>query len=255
MTKKVIPTSNEAGQPMMLPGLPGPSLDAGRHNADLTASMHRVIEGATWKKQRTIMLLPSATMVPARAALAWMNLISPPNQPFVRWLLVGDEVGIAYSNAIEQILSHPDLSQWEYILTVEHDNLPPSDGLLKLIAQMEKHPELACVGGLYWTKGEGGVPQIWGDPKDPVLNFRPQPPRPGELVECCGTGMGFNLFRISMFKDAKLRRPWFKTSAGAEGVGTQDLFFWGDARKYGYRCAIDCSVLVGHLDLQTGVVW
>ena len=37
---------------------------------------------------------------------------------------------------------------------------------------------------------EGGVAQIWGDPKDYLLNFRPQPPIPGQLVECCGTGMG-----------------------------------------------------------------
>jgi hypothetical protein len=155
-------------------------------------------------------------------------------------------------------LAHPELSQWEYLLTMEHDNVPPPDGLVKLIARMDAHPEYACVGGLYWTKGEGGVPQIWGDPKDPVLNFRPQPPDPnGGLVECCGTGMGFNLWRVSMFRDERLRRPWFVTSngVGGTGVGTQDLYFWGDARKYGYRCAIDCGVLVGHYDAQGDKVW
>jgi hypothetical protein len=60
--------------------------------------------------------------------------------------------------------------------------------------------------------------------------------------------MGFTLFRLKMFKDEKLRRPWFRTVADHTGVGTQDLYFWSDARKYGYRCAIDCSVLVGHYD-------
>jgi hypothetical protein len=120
---------------------------------------------------------------------------------------------------------------------------------------MEAHPELSCIGGLYWTKGEGGVPQIWGDVKDPVLNFRPQVPVPGELVECCGTGMGFNLWRLAMFKDPKLRRPWFKTVADGTGIGTQDLYFWGDARKHGYRCAIDCGVLVGHHDHVADFTW
>ena len=133
--------------------------------------------------------------------------------------------------------------------------MPPQDGLLKLIKRMEERPEFSCVGGLYWTKGEGGVPQMWGDPKDPILNFRPQVPVPGQLVECCGTGMGFNLWRLSMFKDERLRRPWFKTLAGREGVGTQDLYFWGDARKHGYRCAIDCDVLVGHYDSVGDVIW
>jgi hypothetical protein len=64
------------------------------------------------------------------------------------------------------------------------------------------------------------------------------------------------LWRMSMFKDAKLRKPWFKTLASAEeGVGTQDLYAWNDFRKYGYRCAVDCSCLVGHLDPSTGTVW
>jgi hypothetical protein len=168
------------------------------------------------------------------------------------------EVGDAYSNVITEILAHPELSQWEYILTIEHDNIPPQDGLLKLLQRMEEHPELSCIGGLYWTKGEGGQPQIWGDPNDPVLNFRPQvPDANGGLVECCGTGNGFNLFRLSMFKDPNLRRPWFKTLTGIEGtgVGTQDLYFWSDARKHGYRCAIDCSVKVGHHDLNTDITW
>jgi hypothetical protein len=111
---------------------------------------------------------------------------------------------------------------------------------------------------LYFTKGEGGVAQIWGDPKDPVLNFRPLPPDPaGGLVECCGTGMGFNLFRMKIFHDKRLRKPWFKTLKGHEGqgVGTQDLHAWSDFRKYGYRAAIDCSIKVGHYDLSTDTMW
>jgi hypothetical protein len=67
--------------------------------------------------------------------------------------------------------------------------------------------------------------------------------------------MGFNLWRTSMFRDERLRKPWFKTLAGKEGVGTQDLYFWGDARKYGYRAAIDCGVLVGHYDHSTDTMW
>lgn len=228
----------------------------GVHNASLEASRDRIIQGGTWKKQRTIMLLPSANTVHIKAAMSWMGMLTPPNQPFVRQTLLGDEVGVAYSNAIESILQHPDLKDWEYILTIEHDNLPPPDGFLKLIARMEQNPHLACIGGLYWTKGPGGVPQIWGDIKDPQPNYRPQPPVPGQLVECYGTGMGFNLWRIGMFKDDRLPRPLFKTKCSVqEGVGTQDLAFWGEARKYGYRCAVDCDVLVGHIDPASGFVW
>ncbi len=232
-------------------------MDYGRHNADLATSISRVLEGATWKKQRVVVVIPAGKSIPTKVALSHWNLIFPPNQPVVRLAAVGMEVGDAYSTTIQQILATPDLCDFEYVLTIEHDNVPPPDGVLRLIQDMEEHPEFACIGGLYWTKGETGVPQIWGDPKDPVLNFRPQPPRAGEIVECCGTGMGFNLWRLSMFKDEKLRKPWFKTLTGLEGqgVGTQDLYAWSDFRKYGYRCAIDCRVLVGHFDPSTEITW
>ena len=228
-------------------------ISAGYHNDSLSQSTQRILSGGSWKKQRVVMLIPAGATIPTKVYLSHCALIFPPNQSAHRMAAIGMEVGEAFSNAIAEILAHPDLSQWEYLLTIEHDNCPPADGLVKLIQRMEQHKEYACIGGLYWTKGHGGVPQIWGDPNDPVLNFRPQPPDlNGGLVECCGTGMGFNLWRLKMFQDERLRRPWFKTLNGSEGqgVGTQDLYFWGDARKYGYRCAIDCSVKVGHYDLE-----
>ena len=228
---------------------------AGKHNDNLEAATSRIIEGATWKKQRVILIMPAGRSIPFKVAAAMRGLISPPNQGFLFLGAEGLEVGDAYSRTIEAVLENKDLREWEYICTMEHDNLPPGDGLLKLIERMDKHPEYSAIGGLYWTKGEGGVPQIWGDPNDSVLNFRPQPPRVGELVECCGTGMGFTLYRMSMFRDWKGPKPIFQTKAGTGGVGTQDLAFWGEARKFGHRCAIDCSVLVGHLDPETGIVW
>lgn len=231
---------------------------SGAHNADLPKSSARILEGGSWKKQRVIVLIPAGAQIPTKVAMSHWALAFPPNQAVHRIAAIGMEVGEAYSNAIAEIVAHPELGQWEYLLTIEHDNMPPGDGLVKILAQMEKHPEYACIGGLYWTKGEGGVPQIWGDPKDPVLNFRPQPPDVnGGMVECVGTGMGFNVWRLAMFRDERLRKPWFKTLNGSEGqgIGTQDLFFWGDARKYGYRCAIDCSIKVGHYDLANDFVW
>lgn len=231
---------------------------SGTHNGDLGKTRARLMKGGSWKKQRIALVLPADAMIPAKVALSHWNLIFPPNQGVCRILAQGMEVGDAYSTAIEGILAHPDLGKWEFILTIEHDNMPPQDGVLKLIEAMESHPELACVGGLYFTKGEGGCAQIWGDPRDPVQNFRPQLPDPnGGLVECCGTGMGFNLFRLIMFRDDRLPKPWFKTLNGSQGngVGTQDLMFWSNARKYGYRCAVDCSCKVGHWDEQNQMCW
>lgn len=218
-------------------------------------NLSRLKAAKAWKRQRIVVLVPTSATLPAKVALSYWNLAFPPNNGVARLLAVGMEVGEAYSTGIEQVLAHPELSTWEYLLTLEHDNIPPADGVLRLLDRMEANPRFSCIGGLYFVKGHGAPAQIWGDPKDPVLNFRPQLPDPsGGLVECCGTGMGFNLWRLSMFKDKKLRRPWFVTQK-KQGIATQDLYAWTDLRKHGYRCAVDCSVKVGHYSLDDDIVW
>jgi len=52
---------------------------------------------------------------------------------------------------------------------------------------------------------------------------------------------------MKIFKDARLRKPWFVTQR-KDGLSTQDLYFAADANKYGYKFAVDCSCRVGHLD-------
>lgn len=223
------------------------SYDGGSNNANLDATISRLSKDKGYKDLSCIWVTPAFGTIPTKVVANWLSVYSPPNAKFTRIFAVGMEVGEAFSTCVESILAHPELSKWKYIFTCEHDNTGPPDGLVRLLRQMDEHPEYACIGGLYYTKGPGGVAQIWGDPKDPVLNFRPQVPIPNTLQECCGTGMGWNIWRLDMFKDKKLRAPWFKTQT-ENGVSTQDLYFWADARKHGYRCAIDTSLAIGHYD-------
>lgn len=234
--------------------------DPGKHNQDLEKTDKRLKKEGSYKDLSCIVLIPALGQVPTKAVASWWNLYFPPNNKVMKMFALGMEVGEAYSKTIEQILLHPDLKDYKYIVTIEHDNIPPPDGVVKLLKHIENNPQFSCIQGLYYTKGEGGQPQIWGDPHDPILNFRPQRPSldpSNPLVECCGTGMGFNVFRLNMFKDDRLRKPWFKTTDGTTGEGlmTQDLYFWQDARKFGYRCAVACDVLVGHYDVNTDITW
>ena len=167
------------------------------------------------------------------------------------------EVGEAYNTAVEYIVNNPDLSKWKYILTLEEDNLPPPDGLLKLYESMDKFD---VVGGLYWTKGEGGQPMIYGDPDEMPLNFRPQIPKPDTIQRCNGLGMGFTLFKTKIFKDARIPRPFFKTiqeynPATGTRMFTQDLWFFQQAGAF-YKFAADTRVKVGHMDVDgSGMIW
>src|SRR5215468_6507700 len=121
---------------------------AGKNNERLELSASRIMQGATWKKQRIVVLLPASDTISTKVALSHWCIIFPPNQPVHRMLCLGMEVGEAYSSGVEAVLGHPELSQWEFLLTLEHDNMPPQDGVLILIEAMEKHPEFAAVSGL-----------------------------------------------------------------------------------------------------------
>lgn len=225
---------------------------AGLHNSNLDQSKNRIASGKAYRDLSTVCIVPTRGTIAAKVVQNWMAMMSPMNQKFVRLFVIGMEVGEAYNSAVQTIIQHPDLQNWKYILTLEEDNMPPPDGLLKLYESMDEYD---VVGGLYWTKGEGGQPMIYGDPKDIPLNFRPQIPQIDTVQEACGLGMGFNLFKMSIFKDPKLRQPWFKTLQEIGAGYSQDLYFYEDIRKHGYKVACDTRVKVGHYDLNADIVW
>jgi hypothetical protein len=229
----------------------------GRHNKDLESARNRLIQGNTYRDLSTICIIPTRGTIPAKVVQGWLGMMTPMNQKFTRIFTLGMEVGDAYNATIEEILKNPELSTWKYILTLEEDNIPPPDGLLKLYEGINKFD---VVSGLYWTKGEGGQPMIYGDPATMPKNFIPQMPQPETLQAANGLGMGFDLFKMSIFKDPNLPKPWFKTLQSYEpGVGaqcyTQDLYFFERAAKVGYKFACDTRIKVGHYDAVNDIVW
>jgi len=227
----------------------------GRHNQDLSKSRDRLIRGGSYKDLSTVCIIPTRGLIPAKVVQSWWGLITPMNQKFLRIFIEKMEVGEAYNAGIETVLNNEELSKWKYVLTIEEDNCPPPDGLLKLYESMDKFD---VVGGLYWTKGEGGQPMIYGDPQVMPKNFVPQLPVVDTVQPANGLGMGFNLFKIEMFK--KVPKPWFKTIqeyTPGQGVRmtTQDLYFYENAAKYGYRFACDTRIKVGHWDQNTETMW
>ena len=216
----------------------------------------RLREAKTYQDLSTIQVVATRGVIAAKVVQSWQNLMTPMNQKFMRMYIIGYEVGEAYNQAINTILNHPDLSKWQYILTLEEDNMPAPDSLLKLYEGMDNYD---VVGGLYWTKGEGGQPMIYGDPHAIPESFVPQMPKENTIQHCAGLGMGFNLFKLKIFKDEKIPRPWFQTlqkyeNGGAEAI-TQDLYFFRNIKKLGYKVACDTRVKVGHYSIEDDIVW
>jgi hypothetical protein len=225
------------------------------HNNNLDGARDRLMRGNSYKDLSTVCVIATRGVVPWRVVSSWWSLITPMNQKFLRIGVENMEVGEAYNQAVETILNNPELSKWKYMLTIEEDNCPPPDGLLKLYESMDKFD---VVGGLYWTKGECGQPMIYGDPNVMPQNYIPQLPRPETVQRANGLGMGFNLFKIDIFR--KVPKPWFKTLQEYKpGIGTematQDLYFYKKAALDGFKFACDTRVKVGHWDQNTQTMW
>jgi hypothetical protein len=253
------------------PPAPQPQIimpDYGTMNRDLRRQQARLMKGKTYEDLSTVCITPlpaevhqdgqviRLTGLPVRVVSALRGLIIPMNQKFAWLPITGLEVGAAYESAIEMILAHPELSRWKYLLTFEWDNIPPPDGLMKLYESMDDYD---VVGGLYWTKGELGQPMIYGNPHEIPRSFIPQMPQLETVQRCNGLGMGFNLFRMDLFRDPRWKRPWFKTQQELTPQGvvgfSQDLYFYNQGCELGLKFACDTRVKVGHLDVVNDQVW
>lgn len=223
---------------------------AGTHNVGSSA-IDRIKKSNIYRDLSTVWVTPTKDhkLDDQVVFQSWLSIAIPPNQKFSRLCIANAEVGDAYNAAVEIILA--DDIKWKYMLTVEVDNLPPSNGLLKLYENVDEYD---VVGGRYWMKGEGGTPHIYGNPDEPGTW---QPQVPTEDVQPCNmTAMGFTLFSVDLFR--KMPKPWFKSSGGEDHSSfTQDGYFFQKLHelKIPYRAAIDNRVKVGHLDFSTRKIY
>lgn len=224
------------------------------------------LPGSTYKDSSTVIIVPSRDeKFHHRVVASWQNLISPMNQKRTFMYVVGDEVGVAYNRMIQEILNHPELSKWKYVLTLEADNLPPPDAHIRLLESIDEF-RFDAVSGIYFTKGDVNMPMAYGDPAEykrtGVLEFKPRDTRDaiarGRVMAVNGIAMGCALWRMDLFR--QIAAPWFVTVADVvEGKGvqgfTQDLYFCQRAVQAGKTFGVDFRCRVGHLDLVTGTVY
>lgn len=111
-----------------------------------------------YRDQSTILIIPCLDKIASKVVQNWLSLMTPMNQKFTRVFMINMEVGKAYSEAIEMIISNPELSTWKYIMTLEHDNMIQPDTLLKLLDDIEGYD---AIGALYYTKGVDGKPMCF----------------------------------------------------------------------------------------------
>lgn len=223
-----------------------------------------ILPGSTFADNATVVVIPTRGMIHHRVVQSWQNLIAPMNGKRAILFAAGHEVGKAYDAMIASILANPEPSKWKYILTLEDDNLPPADAHIRLLETIE-WGKYDAVSGLYFTKGVYSMPMAYGDPAEfrrtGQLEFRPRDVRAalanGNIMPVNGIAMGCALWRLDLFR--QLPPPWFVTVNDLTPEGpcgyTQDLWFCKNAIAAGKTFAVDMRVRVGHLDVNSDMLY
>lgn len=231
------------------------------------SKLNTYIKLNSYENKSVVCVIPTRGQIDARVVNAWFKLMTPVNHSFVRLFVTGGEVADSYNTAITGIINHPELSKYKYILTMEDDNIPPADGLLKLLNAMieskKENKKYWALSGLYWTKGEDqGIPLFFGNTQNKKYNLEVVPLNENGITECCLIPQGFTLYDMDVFR--KTPYPWFKTVEDFDSsqpildqavASTQDCYFFKKCFEEGLKVGVVADVKVGHLDSQTGFVW
>jgi len=217
-----------------------------------------VVPKTSYADTSMVIIVPSRDEWLHKRFIEHLNALQyPMNGKRALFHVQGAEVGKAYTEQIQDVLAHPELGRWKYVLTIEDDVLVPHDAIIKLCEAIETGP-FDGVSGMYWTKSEDlPMPMAYGSPDEyartGVLDFRPRDIvdalKHGQIVPVNGIACGISLYRMQLFRD--LPAPWFLTGPSH----TQDLFMCGNARRIGKTFAVDCRVRCGHIDFASGKVF
>ena len=161
-----------------------------------------------------------------------------PNMKFATLTTGNTYVHQARQNMVNSFLE----KKADYMLWIDDDNIPPEDGLIKLLER-----EKDIVSGLYFKRRPPYEPLIMMKRRQGIGSERRADIfRDGatELLQIHSTGFGFILIKREVLeKMREARMPHFSMKVG---LG-EDIWFCVQAQGAGYDIWLDPTVEVGHL--------
>src|SRR5208337_4922267 len=119
----------------------------GLRNTNLDQSIEMVEKSKMYRDLSTVIICPTRGTFPTRIVQSWMKLLKPMNQVVAGPIFgEGMDVDHAYNTLFRYVLDNDFLRKCKYVLTIEEDNAPPPDGLVKLYENIDKYD---VIGGLY----------------------------------------------------------------------------------------------------------
>lgn len=133
-------------------------------------------------------------------------------------------------------------STGDYMLWIDDDNIPPEDGLIRLLEH-----NLPIVSGIYFKRRPPYEPIIMLERKEGIGSERRADlfrNGKGGLIKIHSTGFGFILVKREVLERMReLRLPHFSMKSG---LG-EDIWFCVQAKACGYDTQMDTTIEVGHL--------
>lgn len=224
----------------------------------------------SYQDKSIVCIIPTRGSVDIQVVDSWFKLVTPVNNKFTKLFMANGEIAEAYNTGVLMALNNPLLSNYRFLLTMEDDNIPPPDGILKLIDSFLEHEKSGdkywALSGIYWTKPSRDciehAPIAWGCVEDGEWNMKAPPlVEDGSVTQCCLIPQGFTLYDMELFR--KIPYPWFKVvdfnpinnDINWEAPATQDSYFFKKVWDAGYKVGVRADVKVGHLDPKTKQIW
>jgi hypothetical protein len=165
--------------------------------------------------------------------------------------------GLNVDEARNVIVREALKNDYNYLLFIDDDIIPPIDGLCRLIEHLEKDKDLGAVTGDYLLKGEPFHSVHLQLNKDGLVCELNRTNNDDKLVYSNWLiGLGFCLIDLNVFR--QMREPWFKChfkdKSGNKNVN-EDAHFSEMIFENGYKILIDKDIKCAHVDYSNKKVY
>jgi len=142
----------------------------------------------------------------------------------------------------------------DFVLYMDTDMSFPDDTVIRMVNVLEQNPDFSAVSGLYTSKHEPYLPQIFTDfDKKHKYFIKPLKFQLNQPFEIVGCGAGILMVRIDAIK--RMKKPYFKfiykgeSRLFTDGIG-EDLFFCYKMIQLKQRMLCDPYIICGHYDTR-----
>lgn len=225
------------------------------------------IEIGSHQRCHIMVAIPTLGMVPIEFVVGFGRLQMPINGQVFQHIVRGFEVGDARNRCVKDLLAMPKKDRPKWLFFYGDDMVPAYDGFVKLYEEASRN-NWDCLTGFYYWKGEPPTPLTWRDNHIGRL-IAGKDFNVGEVIEVDMTGLDFTLIRTSLLEE--MEPPYFKTGPSLrkdipkaietyinnESVvqHTEDVWFYGKAKKLGAKVGVHTGVRVGHFDHRSGLMY